>query len=105
MTGVNINPIPLLAEGGDIQAAGRVIVGESGPELLDLPRGARVTPLSGSDGAAVGIDYNQLANALVSALTASGFGQITIPVSLGSGTVETVVVDALNAANYRSGGR
>lgn len=104
VTGVNINPIPLLAEGGDIQAAGRVIVGERGPELLDLPRGARVTPLDGT-AAVGGIDYNQLANALANALTASGFGQITIPVSLGSGTVETVVVDALNAANYRSGGR
>ncbi len=104
VTGVNLNTIPLLAEGGDIQSAGRAIVGERGPELLDLPRGARVTPLDGS-AAVGGIDYDQLASALVNALTASGFGQITIPVSLGDGTVETVVVNALNQANYRSGGR
>ena len=102
ITGVNINPIPLLAEGGDIQAAGKAIVGEAGPELLDLPRGARVTPLDREVGS---IDYDRLANTLISALANSGFGQITVPVMLGNGTVQTVVVDALNAANYRSGGR
>jgi len=37
--------IPLLAKGGVIQQAGRVIVGDAGPEFLDLPKGARVTPL------------------------------------------------------------
>ena len=102
ITGVNINPIPLLAEGGDIQAAGKAIVGEAGPELLDLPRGARVTPLDREVGT---IDYDRLANTLISALANSGFGQITVPVMLGNGTVQTIVVDALNAANYRSGGR
>jgi hypothetical protein len=38
--------IPYLAKGGDITAGGSAIVGERGPELLDLPRGARVTPLA-----------------------------------------------------------
>lgn len=38
--------IPYLATGGDITTAGTVVVGEAGPELLSLPRGARVTPLS-----------------------------------------------------------
>jgi TP901 family phage tail tape measure protein len=37
--------IPRLADGGDIRRAGRVMVGEEGPEYLDLPKGARVTPL------------------------------------------------------------
>lgn len=37
--------IPRLADGGDITRGGRVMVGEQGPEYLDLPRGARVTPL------------------------------------------------------------
>jgi hypothetical protein len=41
----NIPNIPMLAEGGDITEAGRVMVGERGPEFLDLPKGARVTPL------------------------------------------------------------
>lgn len=37
--------IPMLAKGGVIQRAGNVIVGERGPEMLRLPRGASVTPL------------------------------------------------------------
>lgn len=42
MTGFKI---PLLASGGDIAQSGTAIVGENGPELLQLPKGARVTPL------------------------------------------------------------
>ncbi len=42
---ISLPRIPLLAEGGDIIEAGRVIVGEEGPEFLDLPKGAKVTPL------------------------------------------------------------
>lgn len=38
--------IPKLASGGILRAAGTVMVGEAGPELLTLPRGAQVTPLS-----------------------------------------------------------
>ncbi len=41
----SLSGVPELAEGGDIIGGGRVMVGERGPELLDLPRGARVTPL------------------------------------------------------------
>ena len=63
VTGLNIKTIPLLANGGDIEAAGRVIVGERGPEVLDLPTGARVTPLSQA-----GIDYKKLASMLTEVL-------------------------------------
>jgi len=37
---------PGLASGGEVTQGGRVRVGEVGPEVLDLPEGARVTPLS-----------------------------------------------------------
>lgn len=37
--------VPGLAEGGEIIGGGTVLVGERGPEFLDLPSGARVTPL------------------------------------------------------------
>jgi len=37
--------IPLLATGGNITRKGTALVGEAGPELLNLPRGASVTPL------------------------------------------------------------
>ena len=63
VTGLNIKTIPLLANGGDIEAAGRVIVGERGPEVLDLPRGARVTPLDQA-----GIDYGKLTESFITAL-------------------------------------
>jgi len=39
--------IPYLATGGDIRRRGWAVVGEAGPELLELDAGARVTPLSG----------------------------------------------------------
>lgn len=52
-----ISTIPLLADGGNITRAGSAIVGEAGPELISLPRGAQVTPLSG-DGAGITIIIN-----------------------------------------------
>jgi uncharacterized membrane protein len=37
--------VPLLARGGNITAAGAAIIGDQGPELVEMPAGARVTPL------------------------------------------------------------
>lgn len=42
---VSAPQIPLLASGGDISEEGSAVVGERGAELLQLPRGARVSPL------------------------------------------------------------
>lgn len=51
--------IPKLATGGTLTTGGTVMVGEAGPELLTLPRGARVTPLDAPGvGAAGGTTYN-----------------------------------------------
>jgi hypothetical protein len=36
-----------MAAGGTVRSAGTSLVGERGPELLRLPRGARVDPLPG----------------------------------------------------------
>lgn len=41
--------IPYLAKGGDIRRGGLAVVGDAGPELLSLPRGAAVAPLSRGD--------------------------------------------------------
>jgi phage-related protein len=49
--------IPTLANGGLIRKAGSVIVGENAPELLNLPRGASVTPLEEA-GATQNIEVN-----------------------------------------------
>ena len=48
--GFNIARIPMLAEGGNITGSGTVMVGERGPELLTLPKGAQVTPLDRAGG-------------------------------------------------------
>ena len=42
--------IPGLEEGGSVTGAGLTLVGEAGPELLDLPRGASVIPLDRAGG-------------------------------------------------------
>lgn len=47
--------IPRLASGGTVASAGSVLVGEYGPEMLNLPQGARVTPLNNDSGAGGGI--------------------------------------------------
>jgi hypothetical protein len=39
--------IPGLQHGGVVRQAGPVIVGEAGPEVLTLPRGAQVSPMGG----------------------------------------------------------
>jgi phage-related protein len=59
---LNIPNIPKLAMGGNIQQPGRVLVGERGPEFLDLPRGARVTPLGESGGINITITGNTILN-------------------------------------------
>lgn len=41
--------IPGLANGGIVQGSGLTLVGERGPEVLDLPRGSTVTPLPGNN--------------------------------------------------------
>lgn len=46
--GFNLSKIPMLADGGNIINGGSAIVGEAGPELVNLPTGARVTPLTAS---------------------------------------------------------
>ena len=59
---LNIQKIPLLAKGGEVDESGLAIVGERGPELLNLPQGASVHPLSSQ------IDYGKLTDAFVQAL-------------------------------------
>jgi len=45
----------LLAKGGTVRSAGSAVVGDRGPELLSLPKGAGVTPISpGGSGGGMG---------------------------------------------------
>lgn len=54
------------AEGGTVGTGGVVVVGEKGPELLNLPGGSKVTPLSGK---ADVIDYGRMTDAFTIALS------------------------------------
>lgn len=47
LPGVEVPQIPELAEGGQV-SGGAAMVGEEGPEIVDLPRGATVVPLDRS---------------------------------------------------------
>lgn len=79
--GMNIKEIPLLAHGGEITQKGHAIVGEAGPEIMELPQGAKVKPLTGE-----GIDYTRLEaiayasifDAFVDAMKAIGKGELRI---------------------------
>ena len=90
--------IPLLAKGGIVKEEGSAIVGEKGAELLTLPKGAQVTPLPSE-----GIDYEKLATTITNSIKDSL--KITIPVNIGNEYLDTIIIDALATANYRSGGR
>lgn len=53
-----IPDIPRLATGGTATRAGSVLVGEQGPEILNLPRGASIIPLNrASDGNVVHLHF------------------------------------------------
>lgn len=99
ISGVNLPTIPMLAEGGNIEAAGRVIVGEAGPEMLELPRGAKVTPLTDN------MDYGKLAAVIVDALREVAPELATnVNVSGNKDRIVDIVVDA-NKRSLISRGR
>ncbi len=52
--------IPMLASGGNVVDGGTVLVGEKGPEFLDLPTGARVRPLDYNDNSFVRSEQGEL---------------------------------------------
>lgn len=55
MDQISIPNIPKLARGGQTPTGGTSLVGEEGPELVDLPRGATVVPLNQSS-VSIGIE-------------------------------------------------
>jgi hypothetical protein len=58
--------VPGLAKGGTALTAGTAMVGENGPELLHLPKGATVSPLNRAAGS---LNVSALADAIALALT------------------------------------
>ena len=101
ISNISLPEIPGLYEGGNVVGSGSVLVGEDGPEILNLPKGASVVPLDQANG----IDYEKLATTLVVALKNAGFGNLVVMNNIGGEVFETATVNAINNANYRSGGR
>ncbi len=52
-TPVQVGPVDRLAHGGTLTSRGLVLVGEEGPELLNLPRAASVIPLDRTGGTTI----------------------------------------------------
>jgi phage-related protein len=104
--GLNIKEIPLLARGGEITQRGHAIVGEAGPELLELPQGAKVKPL---DRVGEGIDYDRLEaiaytsffEAFVDAMKSLGKGEIRI--DMDGRTLAREMIPRIIAENQRMG--
>lgn len=74
-----IDDIPHLAKGGTVTQSGVVQVGETGPELLNLPKGSAVTPINSQNNALSGVEVSletivQLLNYLIAAVKESGAG-------------------------------
>lgn len=104
--GLNIKEIPLLAYGGEITQKGHAIVGEAGPELLELPQGAKVKPL---DRVGEGIDYDRLEaiaytsffDAFIDAMKSLGKGEIRIDID--GRTLAREMIPKIIAENQRMG--
>jgi hypothetical protein len=56
--GFSMPTLPMLAKGGTAVSAGLALVGENGPELLRMPRGASVIPLDSNSGGTTSIVVN-----------------------------------------------
>lgn len=86
----SIPEIPTLQHGGRIRTPGLAVVGETGPELLRLPRGAAVTPLSGGAAMGGGPTLN---------ITVVNEGTI-IGIEDAREWVQRTILDALNAGGF-----
>lgn len=65
---------PKMAEGGTIASPGTAIVGEAGAELIEMPRGAKVTPLNDNNNAFS--DMSAKLDTLISVM--QNFGQMGV---------------------------
>lgn len=86
--------LPMLEKGGTITKKGRVIVGEKAPEILDLPQGARVTPLDKVNG----IDSGELKEAVYEGV-ASALQEMGIKLEMEVNANESKLFDSIVASN------
>ncbi|MFE4355104.1 phage tail tape measure protein [Kitasatospora sp. NPDC056800] len=93
--------IPLLAAGGNVLGSGAAIIGEAGPELLQLPTGARVTPLTGSQRGLSGASEPQAPTVIVNVSVA---GSVATERDLARSIAASVRDEIIRIGN-RNGGR
>jgi hypothetical protein len=82
---------PRFAKGGVVQGTSTAIVGEQGPEMVEMPVGTRVTTAPKTE---------QLTNAitkLISKLDNAGGGSQNISVYIGREKIDEIVIKALNS--------
>ena len=89
-----LDPIGLafMAEGGTVSHSGLTVVGEKGPELLSLPKGAQVTPMQSPQPAFA---------SLVSNTSSGGSQPVVVQLVLRDRVVEQVMVDIMEKRNAR----
>jgi phage-related protein len=63
--GFDIPTVPHMARGGTVTRGGQVLVGENGPELLSLMKGATVTPLDKAGSTNIIIDRGAFQGAII----------------------------------------
>lgn len=91
----------IFTEGFDIHSPSKVF--EDYGEMID--QGLAIGISSGASAKASQNLANEVTSSFNPAVAGAGGGDIIIPVYLGNELLQTIVVDALNVANYRSGGR
>jgi len=69
---IGLPAVPTLAQGGYVHRAGMALVGERGPELVSLDRGARVSPLPAPEMAVAGAPAGSLGADIVIPLYLDG---------------------------------
>ena len=90
-SGGGATPTSRFAKGGIIQGTSTAIVGEEGPEMVEMPVGTRVTTAPKTE---------QLTNAitkLISKLDNAGGGSQNISVYIGREKIDEIIIKALNS--------
>ena len=105
--GFNIPNIPYLAKGGTLDTDGSAIVGEAGAELVDLPQGAKVTPLTRASGEGGTIEdkFNQMVELLQMLVDKTGTSQIVLDTGILVGEIAPEMdneLGKLSSQNARS---
>lgn len=91
--------IPLLAKGGTITASGSAIVGEAGAELIEMPAGARVTPLSANSD--FGAKLDSIVDMMAQFMPLIGQGQLVLDTGTLVGGIAPQMNTALGKINAR----